>query len=43
MRPGTFNVIYITLDGFALLGHFCKAFEVLTDAGNRRQVVFNGP
>jgi hypothetical protein len=43
MRTGTFNVIYITLDGFTLLGHFCKAFEVLTNAENRRQVVFNSP
>jgi hypothetical protein len=43
MRPGSFNVIYITLDGFTLLGHFSKVFEVLTDAGNRRQVIFNSP
>jgi hypothetical protein len=36
-------VISITLDGFTLLSHFREPFEVLTDAGNRWQVAFNGP
>jgi hypothetical protein len=43
MRSGAFNVICITLDGFTLLGHFCKPFEALTATENRRQVAFNGP
>jgi hypothetical protein len=43
MRSGSFNVICITLDGFTLLGHFCEAFEAVTDADSRRQVVFNSP
>jgi hypothetical protein len=43
MRSGSFNVIYITLGGFTLLGHFCELFEMLTAVENRRQIAPNSP
>src|SRR3981081_2184614 len=43
MRSGSFNVIYITLGGFTLLGHFCELFEMLTTVENWRQIALNSP
>jgi hypothetical protein len=43
MRSGSFNVIYITLGGFTLLGHFCELFETLTTVENWRQIALNSP
>src|SRR4030081_2914608 len=43
MGSGLFNVIYIKLVGFILLGHFCELFEMLTTVENWRQIALHSP
>jgi hypothetical protein len=43
MGSGSFNVMYITLDGFTLLNEFCELFEVLTAVKNRQRIALISP
>ena len=43
MRPGSVNVMYITLGNFTLASQFRKLFETLTAAKDRRRLAFNSP